>query len=103
MAFNVRVIPTQACATVVNCFGRSYTPTLNTPQDVVDADAERLVANGWLKVGTVGPSTSRPGSNPTQVGMYAAQRDSHHFDTTLNTLVIFDGYVWRNPATGAVA
>ena len=102
MAFNIRVIPTQACKVVVNSFGRNYTPVPDTPQDVIDADAERLVANGWLKVGTVGPTGSRPGANAASTGMYVAQRDSHHFDTTLNQLVIFDGYAWRHPATGAI-
>jgi hypothetical protein len=72
--------------------------------DLPDHQAEYLAANGWLKIGTVGSTASRPSSSIANggAGVYTAQANSHHVDTTLGVLVIFDGAAWRNPLTGAV-
>jgi hypothetical protein len=75
------------------------------PGTMLDIDAhlgEYLIANGWTRVGTVGPTASRPSSNPASgVGAYLAQANSLHIDSSLNALLIHNGSAWINPLTGA--
>ena len=77
--------------------GRVYTVAAGGTVDVPDFDADVLEANGWIKavagVGGVGATAVRP-ANPT--------RHQEFYDTTLSTVVKFDGVSWRNPGTGAV-
>jgi hypothetical protein len=78
--------------------GRTYSGTPGTPQLVPDFDGQQLQANGWTLVAPAGPTSARPTTAP---GLYQAAANSKFFDTTLDSLIVFDGSVWRNPASGA--
>ncbi len=80
---------------VVN--GRTYTAAAGQPIDVPDFDANLLQANGWTLVALSGPTSARPVGT---LGVYAATPGTRFFDTTLGKLIVFDGAVWRDPATG---
>jgi hypothetical protein len=73
---------------------RSYTCALGATIDVPDSDAQVMAANGWTIVAGagVGATTTRP-ANPT--------KGQQFHDTTLGYTIVWDGKVWRNPATGA--
>ena len=81
--------------------GQAVAQTPGTFVDVTDAQAALLVANGWVRAGTVGSTKERPSSSPL-VGATVAQAGSQHFDLDLGKLIIHDGTAWRDPATGAV-
>lgn len=83
---------------VVN--GRTYTGTPGQILDVPDFDAQQLQSNGWTWVAPSGPSSSRPTSALSQ-GLYRATPGMTFLDTTLGSLIVFDGSTWRSPATGA--
>lgn len=101
----IRVLsPATACSPITTANGQSFAQVPGTLLDIDAHIAEYLIANGWLRVGTVGPTASRPSSSiASTVGVYLAQAGSQHMDTTLGALVIHDGTTWRNPLTGAVA
>ena len=76
---------------------RAYVSTVGTPIDVTGdmaGDAGMLVNQGYVALGTSGPTTSRPTGSNLRTGAL-------HIDTTLNAAVIWDGANWRNPITGA--
>ncbi len=91
---NVRMLPPAVASSPVTRHARTYNPAAGAFQDVPDFDAKTLEANGWTRIGLVGPTSARPSP---------AQRSLQFLDTTLGLIVIFDGAVWRNPATGAAA
>lgn len=101
----IRVLsPASARSPITTAAGQTYPQVPGTMLDVDAHIAEFLAGNGWTKVGTVGPTASRPSSSiASTVGVYLAQAGSYHMDTTLGALVIHDGTTWRNPLTGAVA
>jgi hypothetical protein len=91
---NVRLMPPNGVSTTTAVNGRSYTCAAAATIDVPDFDASVLTANGWVLApgGTVGATAARP--------VIPAKNQTFH-DTTLNVTIVFDGRVWRNPATGA--
>jgi len=90
---NVRLMPPNGVATTTAVNGRTYTCAANATIDVPDFDASVLTANGWVKVASaVGATAARP-TTP--------HKNQTFHDTTLNVTIVFDGKVWRNPATGA--
>lgn len=81
--------------------GRSYSCALGAAIDVPDFDAGQMLANGWLRPGPVqasGPTAQRP--TRTQSGQTLPAGYAFH-DTTLGLVILWDGYLWRNPTTGA--
>lgn len=90
--------PRYATCTV---YGRTYTGTAGTPVTVPDSDGAALEANGWALVALSGPTGSRPRANDV-TQQYQAVPGLKFFDETLNALIVFDGDVWRDPATGDV-
>ncbi len=72
--------------------GRAYSGTPGTTQDVLDADAAILEANGWARAFEVGPTAQRP---------VAPTRGRFFHDTTVAAVIIYDGATWRNAITGA--
>jgi hypothetical protein len=94
---NVRMVPPAAGATTtVN--GRAYSAAAGSVKDVPDFDAGPLEANGWVRVsdGQVGATAARP-------VLTSARKDvgTQFHDTTLGYNIIWDGKVWRSPASGA--
>ncbi|NPU23951.1 hypothetical protein [Bradyrhizobium denitrificans] len=90
--------PAGGATTTAN--GRSYSCASGFTLDVPDFDAFVLIANGWVNAagssngaaGTVGTTSARPAS---------PKFGQTFHDATLNMNIVFDGKVWRNPATGA--
>lgn len=90
-----RVIPpADGLHPAISVNSRSYTCAQGSYLDVPDQDAQRMAANGWTIVaaGGVGATAARPAS-PT--------KGQQFHDTTLGYTIVWDGKVWRNPATGA--
>jgi hypothetical protein len=85
----------------LNVNGRVYTPSAGATFDVADFDAPQLSANGWVSIAPSGPTSARP-SPLTTSAPYIAGIGTHFFDQTLGKIVVFDGAVWRDPATAAV-
>jgi hypothetical protein len=80
--------------------GRSYSAVPGQFLDVPDFDANVLEGNGWARVEEVGSTPARPNPAATTIGaVNSAGR--RYFDTTLGLMIVWDGAVWRNPATGA--
>jgi len=93
-----RVLPSTAAKTTTTINGRTFTAALGTTQDVLDADAAELAANGYMVVGNsqsvgVGATSARPATGLFIGAMYG--------DTTLGYITVYDGASWRNPITGA--
>lgn len=78
----------------LQCFGRTYVGVAGTPLLMPDQDAQIAGANGWTVVAKqgAGATTARP-TNP--------QKGDQYLDTTIPAVIIFDGKLWRNHATGA--
>ena len=96
---NIRMLGTenpQFQSMVAN--GRTYSAAAGQPLDVPDFDAGVLEANSWIRVAPSGPTTARPAG---AIGLYPASRGATFFDTTLGKIIICDGTVWRDPATGS--
>jgi hypothetical protein len=83
-------------ATTVN---GKYSSSPGTILDVYSDTTEpaTLTANGWGRIGTVGPTAQRP--DPSQNVLVAGMA---YIDTSLTQVVIWDGLNWRNPFTGAI-
>ena len=81
--------------------GRAYSGSAGHVYDILDADADVLGANGWVKVAVSGPTTSRPTTGQAVNPNYYAAPGVRYFDTTLEKLIVFDGATWRDPTTGA--
>jgi hypothetical protein len=56
-------------------------------------DAGALASEGFLPIGTSGPTSGRPTNN--------LKPGAIHVDTSLNLVVFWDGAAWRNPLTAA--
>jgi hypothetical protein len=72
--------------------GRPYNAAPGAVLDCPDFDAGPLAANGYMRVGEVGPTSARPRS---------PFKGTHYVDTTLALIIMNDGTTWRNPITGA--
>jgi hypothetical protein len=79
-----------------SAYGRQYSGTPGQAIDVPDTDSDVLCANGWIFVALSGPTSARP----TAATVPSAQTGLHYFDSTLGIIVVFDGAVFRDPATG---
>jgi hypothetical protein len=100
MQLNKRVLPPPAGSTqTISPNGRTYSATPGSVLDVLDIDANIMLANGWVCGIPSGPTTSRPKtrfSEPYNVGPGFL-----FVDTTLAAVIIWDGATWRNVITGA--
>ncbi len=84
--------------------GRSYTAAQGSTLDVPDFDAETLEANGWLRLGPVGPTSARPVADPLTTGAGMPLGTGYRFiDVTLGAAITFTGQGWVNTVTGAAA
>lgn len=78
---------------------RTYNCAPGTTVDVTLSDANVLTANGWLMLGQVGPTSSRPTASADVNRRVAG---TLFVDTDLGEFVVFDGLAWRDTA-GALA
>lgn len=85
--------PADGLHPTINVNGRTWTCAVGSTIDVPDHDAAIMTSNGWTPVASgVGATAARP-ANPT--------KGQQFHDTTLGYVIVWDGKVWRNPATGA--
>jgi len=90
---STRMFPPPVGSTTTSVNGRSFTAAAGGYTDAGDYDVFPLTANGWTKVAAqAGVTSARP---------IAPARGLTYLDETLGYIVVFDGLVWRNPATGA--
>ena len=87
-----RLMPPPSGPFVGYANGRTYTCAQGSTLDVPDWDARVLTSNGWVPAALVGVTAGRP-TNPS--------KNQQFHDTTLGYTIVWDGRVWRNPATGA--
>lgn len=90
-----RVFPPTSGSTSITVHSRTTTAAGSPYVDAPDHDAMVMTANGWMQVppgGQVGATAQRP------VNTY---RGLLYLDLTLGKIVIHDGKVWRDPATGS--
>jgi hypothetical protein len=74
---------------------RAYPATVGQPIDVpgdLTGDAAALANQGFVALGTSGPTPARPTSN--------VRPGAIHVDTGINAVVFWDGATWRSPLTG---
>lgn len=76
--------------------GRSYSAALGSYQDMPSFDAKIAEANGWVRGNT--PTMTDTTTNRPLTNLYAGRT---MLDTTLAYLIVYDGALWRNPATAA--
>lgn len=101
MSLTFRMLPPpQVAQQTVTINGRTYTGAPGVAVDVVDFDAIRLSAAGWVKVALSGPTSSRPTAATTSAP-YIAGVGFHYYDTTISKLIVFDGQTWRSPVDGS--
>jgi hypothetical protein len=84
--------------------GRTYTCAVGSTIDVVEVDAFALEAAGWLNLGQVGTTTTRPSYPPnaaSEARVVAVPYGTRMVDTTITAAIIFNGAVWVNAVTGA--
>ena len=92
---NIRILPPPTgTKPSITLSGRTYTCALASFLDVPDFDASPAAANGWTIVAPNGVGTTAQRPTPATSGM-------RYMDTTLGFIVIHEGLVWRNPASGA--
>ena len=65
--------------------------------DVSGFDADALIAAGWTRVAKLATTATRP----TMVSDANFGVGAQRFDTTINTLITWNGSVWIDPVTGA--
>jgi len=80
--------------------GVTYQAAEGASLDVSDDIAFQLVATGWTFGMPVGTTAQRPTNTIPVIGnSVVLKRGLLYLDTTLAIVVVFDGKVWRNPAT----
>jgi hypothetical protein len=87
--------PGDGTKSTVNANGRTFTCALGSTLDVVlSSDAHLLESHGWTRsaIGGVGTTGQRPA---------VPLRDQRYLDTTVGFIILWDGFAWRNPLTGA--
>jgi len=100
MQLNKRVLPPPSGSTqTISVNGRSYAAAPGAALDVIDCDANVMLANGWSCGMPSGPTASRPATRLSEP--YNAYPGFFYLDTTLDLVIMFDGATWRNPVTGA--
>ena len=98
----VRVLSPASAGSPVAVFGRSYQQQPGTVLDVSASDASALAANGWFHLALSGATAQRPTQSVVLAGVDGLHAGKLYLDTTLGRLIVFDGIVWRDPATGAL-
>ena len=68
--------------------------------DVGLTDAGQLAGQGWKKCWYSGPTSDRP--RPGMATGDASGSVDVYVDATLNKVIVWDGFCWRDPITGAV-
>ena len=86
---------------------RTVTASSGGYLDLGVSDAALLGANGWLNLMRSGTTAQRPtgsgafgGNAGSLEGAYVGP-GALYLDTTLGSVIVYDGQVWRNPATAA--
>ena len=97
----VRVLSPASAGSPVAVFGRPYPQVPGTVLDVLPGDAAALAANGWFRLALSGTTAQRPTQSVVLAGIDGLRPGLEFFDITLGKIVVFDGLVWRDPATGA--
>ena len=96
----IRVLSPAQPLSPVTVFGRVYQQVPGTVLDVLPGDAAALAANGWLRVALSGTTAQRPSQSVVLAGIDGLHPGKLYFDSSLAKIVVFDGIVWRDPATG---
>lgn len=81
-----------------------YTAAEGTSLDVPNDVAQSLLATGWSYGVQVGTTAQRPTSTIPAQGVdpdAVLKKGLKFLDTTLGYEIVYDGKVWRNPATSA--
>lgn len=97
MTYQTRRLIPPAISSIITVSGRSYDPSLGA-QDIPDFDARTLEANGWSFVANSGPSSQRPTSAVAPSPLLPGVK---FFDTTLDSLICWDGATWRDESGNA--
>lgn len=105
---NIRMMPPASPAQyaltgTMTVNGRQYSAAQGSTLDVPDFDANILEANGWLHLGSVGPTASRPAADSLPQGIQSIGAGYRFIDTTLGAAIVFTGLGWVNAVTGAAA
>lgn len=85
--------------------GRSYTCAVGAVIDVPEGDAQALEAQGFIQLGTSGPTSQRatyPPNSLSDARIASVPIGSRMVDTSLTKAIIFNGVVWVDAATGAI-
>jgi hypothetical protein len=81
-----------------------YKAAEGTSLDVGNDVATQLIATGWSYGVQVGTTAQRPTSTMPAQGVdpdAVLKKGLKYLDTTLGYEIVYDGKVWRNPATSA--
>lgn len=76
-------------------YDRTYTGLPGTFQDIPATDAIGL--EGWIRGPWVGPTSERPTS--ANINVFILGPGQLFIDTTLGSVIIFDGETWRDILT----
>ena len=100
---SIQVMPSPSGPNALTVNGRSYAGTIGTYQTVPLVDGEALIANNWITncLQGCGATADRPTEGTVYV--QTGRPGSSFFDTDLGALIAWDGVIWRNSATGAIA
>ena len=103
-SITVRLMPPANSSGLNPCVanGRTYVCASGSTLDVPDFDAYVLQSNGWTlaAAGGTGPTASRP---TVQANGQPLKRGTTFNDTSIGKVVMWDGAVWRDHTTGALA
>lgn len=103
MAIQMQVMaPGSGKAGSITVNGRSYTCALGSVITVPFHDGQALMANGWIPVCANGSGTTADRPIPGSTPLFQQGRPGGSFhDTTIGVVIVWDGFAWRNPLTGA--
>ena len=103
MAIQMQVAPLPNGPTPITVNGRTYVGTVGTYQTVPLADGQVMIANRWITNCARGCGATADRPQVGSIDMQAAMQGATFFDTTVNALIVWDGYNWRTLATGNLA
>jgi hypothetical protein len=83
--------PANGATTTIN--GRTYKGAPGTALVVPDYDGIELAANGWIYAEEAGTTAQRP-----TAALFVGRRFN---DSTVGSVVVWDGKVWRHATTSA--
>ena len=102
MAIQMMVMPAPNCANPIVVNGRSYASTLGAYLTVPLSDGQIMTANGWLTNCARGAGTTADRPLRGSIDVQAGMDGTTFFDTTVGSLIIWDGVSWRSLATGGI-